>query len=194
MISDVPGDDPRVIGSGLLHAPDDSTAVATPAVPVRVVASIGVATRAAAAAARAAGLKPRVVRARLAGDAAGVGTRIAASLARQPAGLLQVRGGESTVQLPAAPGRGGRNQHLALAAALEQLRYNVFWDKKRFSHEFSEDYDYYQESTARQEVREVAPDVADDVHACYILIKDGELEEVWTSPSFSTDWAFSRVY
>jgi predicted nuclease with TOPRIM domain len=86
----------------------------------------------------------------------------------------------------------GRNS--ALAAALEQLRYNAFWDSKRFSYEFSEDYDYYQESTARQEVREVAPDVADDVHACYILIKYGELEEVWTSPSFSTDVAFSRVY
>ena len=122
MISDVPGDDPRVIGSGLLHAPDDSSAVTTPAVPVRVVASIGIATRAAAAAARAAGLQARVVRGRLAGDAADVGTRIAASLARQPAGLLQVRGGESTVQLPAAPGRGGRNQHLALAAALELER------------------------------------------------------------------------
>jgi hydroxypyruvate reductase len=30
---------------------------------------------------------------------------------------LHVWGGESTVQLPATPGRGGRNQHLALAAA-----------------------------------------------------------------------------
>jgi hydroxypyruvate reductase len=33
--------------------------------------------------------------------------------------VLQVRGGESTVRLPGQPGRGGRNQHLALAAALE---------------------------------------------------------------------------
>jgi glycerate 2-kinase len=122
MISDVPGDDPRVIGSGLLHAADDSTAMATPAVPVRVVASIAVAIRAAAAAARAAGLKTRVIRARLAGDAAVVGTRIAASLARQPPGMLQVRGGECTVQLPPEPGRGGRNQHLALATALELER------------------------------------------------------------------------
>jgi hydroxypyruvate reductase len=30
---------------------------------------------------------------------------------------VQVWGGESTVQLPEHPGRGGRNQHLALAAA-----------------------------------------------------------------------------
>ncbi len=122
MISDVPGDDPRVIGSGLLHATDASTAVTTPAVPVRVVASIGLATRAAAAAARAAGLQARVVRTRLHGEATGLGKRIAASLARQTAAVLQVRGGESTVRLPAAPGRGGRNQHLALAAALELER------------------------------------------------------------------------
>ena len=30
---------------------------------------------------------------------------------------LRIWGGESTVRLPAKPGRGGRNQHLALAAA-----------------------------------------------------------------------------
>jgi hydroxypyruvate reductase len=122
MISDVPGDDPRVIGSGLLHATDDSTVAATPAVPTRIVASIGTATRAAAIAARAAGLQARVVRTRLQGEAAGLGMRVAASLAREPAGVLQVRGGEPTVRLPAAPGRGGRNQHLALAAALELER------------------------------------------------------------------------
>lgn len=117
MISDVHGDDPRVIGSGLLHgeaAPRD--------VPVRIVASIGHACRAAAAVARAQGLRARLVRARLAGDAAALGTRIAATLARQSPGVLQVRGGESTVRLPDVPGRGGRNQHLALAAALELER------------------------------------------------------------------------
>jgi hydroxypyruvate reductase len=114
MISDVPGDDPRVIGSGLLHG--DAT---TREVPVRIVASIAHACRAAAAAARDRGLRTRIVRARLAGDAARFGTRIASSLARQPPGVLQVRGGESTVRLPENPGRGGRNQHLALAAALE---------------------------------------------------------------------------
>ena len=114
MISDVPGDDPRVIGSGLLHG--DAT---TREVPVRIVASIAHACRAAAAAARDRGLRTRIVRTRLAGDAARLGTRIASSLARQPPGVLQVRGGESTVRLPENPGRGGRNQHLALAAAIE---------------------------------------------------------------------------
>ena len=32
---------------------------------------------------------------------------------------MLVAGGETTVALPAQPGRGGRNQHLALAAAIE---------------------------------------------------------------------------
>jgi hydroxypyruvate reductase len=93
-----------------------------PEVPVRIVASLGTACRAAAAAARAQGLQARVVRARIDGDAAELGVRFVASLARQPEGTVQVRGGESTVRLPAQPGRGGRNQHLALAAALELER------------------------------------------------------------------------
>ncbi len=148
MISDVPGDDPRIIGSGLLHAfPDEpaggagtaaltpelrdlldrlpsspQTLAGVPAVPVRIVASAGSACRAAAAAARAQGLQARLVRARIDGDAAELGVRFAASLARQPEGIVQIRGGESTVSLPAQPGRGGRNQHLALAAALELER------------------------------------------------------------------------
>jgi len=148
MISDVPGDDPRVIGSGLLHVFRDEhadepgttalppalrhlldrlyaspkTLAGVPEVPVRIVASLGTACRAAAAAARAQGLQARVVRARIDGDAAELGVRFVASLARQPEGTVQVRGGESTVRLPAQPGRGGRNQHLALAAALELER------------------------------------------------------------------------
>lgn len=121
MISDVPGDDPRIIGSGLLHAsPDASDAV--PDVPVRIVASLKSACRAAAAAAGTQGLKSRVVRARIDGDAAELGVRCIAALARQPAGVVQVRGGESTMRLPEHPGRGGRNQHVALAAALELER------------------------------------------------------------------------
>ncbi|MGB7904835.1 MAG: DUF4147 domain-containing protein [Steroidobacteraceae bacterium] len=148
MISDVPGDDPRVIGSGLLHAfpdevadepgtaalppelrdlldrlhPNRKTIAGVPEVPVRIVASLRSACQAAAAAARAQGLKARAVRARIDGDAAELGARFVASLARHPAGIVQVRGGESTVRLPAQPGRGGRNQHLALAAALELER------------------------------------------------------------------------
>jgi len=121
MISDVPGDDPRVIGSGLLHAFAEHSAD-VPEVPVRIVASLRSACRAAAVAARAQGLMSRVVRQRIEGDAAELGARYIASLARQPEGIVQVRGGEATVRLPVQPGRGGRNQHLALAAALDLER------------------------------------------------------------------------
>ncbi|HET7202032.1 MAG TPA: DUF4147 domain-containing protein [Steroidobacteraceae bacterium] len=122
MISDVPRDDPRVIGSGLLHAseaPPSGEPGAVPRVPVRMVATLRMACQAAADAARRRGFAARVSPRRLAGDAAGLGARLAARAYRQPDRTVQVWGGESTVTLPATPGRGGRNQHLALAAAIE---------------------------------------------------------------------------
>lgn len=147
LISDVPGDDPRVIGSGLLHAPRPGIAPARvtelpaslhgafaraaragtspgPArrVPTRIVASGRMARAAAAKAAIALGLKPRVVSRPFTGDAAQLGRRFAREIRRLPAGIVLVRSGESTVRLPPVPGRGGRNQHLALAAAIEMER------------------------------------------------------------------------
>jgi hydroxypyruvate reductase len=61
----------------------------------------------------------RVAPRRLTGDAATVGRRLAGKLRALPPGTLQVWGGETTVALPSRSGRGGRNQHLALAAAIE---------------------------------------------------------------------------
>jgi len=120
MISDVPGDDPRVIGSGLLHAFAPSSELGpVPRVPVRTVATLRMACRAAADAARRHGLTATVSPRRLTGDAAALGVALAGKARRLPAGTLQVWGGESTVTLPPRPGRGGRNQHLALAAAIE---------------------------------------------------------------------------
>ncbi len=52
------------------------------------------------------------------GDAVEVAKEICARLAEQGEGL-RVLGGETTVVLPRGPGRGGRNQHLALVAARE---------------------------------------------------------------------------
>jgi hydroxypyruvate reductase len=52
------------------------------------------------------------------GDAAERGRDLARQLVSGPPGL-HVWGGETTVHLPERPGRGGRNTHLALAAALE---------------------------------------------------------------------------
>jgi glycerate 2-kinase len=144
MVSDVPRDDPRVIGSGLLHASGTSTpvavaplpveigavlaraaaepAVAVPRVPVRIVAALQMAREAAAGAARSHGVEVRVSPRRLAGEAAVLGHRLAGRLCRLPPRTLQVWGGECTVTLPARPGRGGRNQHLALSAAIELER------------------------------------------------------------------------
>lgn len=115
-VSDVPADDPAVIGSGLLAPlPGDR-------VERRVVATIDDALRAVAAAAATApalaSLPVRVESQRLDGDAALAGARLGSMLRQAPPGLY-VCGGETTVTLPASPGRGGRNQHLALAAAAE---------------------------------------------------------------------------
>jgi glycerate 2-kinase len=148
MISDVPGDDPSVIGSGLLHARrtsvaalpwvadlpepisqllaradsaraagDATTGSAAPRVPVRVVATLRHACRAAAAAAEARGCAAVIAPRRYAGDAARLGTRFARTAATGPLRTLHVWAGEATVRLPTHPGRGGRNQHLALSAA-----------------------------------------------------------------------------
>ncbi|HQX46794.1 MAG TPA: DUF4147 domain-containing protein [Steroidobacteraceae bacterium] len=109
-ISDVPHDDPAVIGSGLAGpVPGDR-------VRRRVIAGIDDAVDAVRAAASAAGCRVRAGAARFAGDAATLGACFATELAARNTEVL-VSGGESTVCLPREPGRGGRNQHLALAAA-----------------------------------------------------------------------------
>ena len=118
MISDVPGDDPRVIGSGLLHPPGRNPDAAR-RVPVRLVATLRTALNAAAQAARARGWKAIVARSRLQGPAAEAGQIAVERAARLPPGSVWIAGGETTVVLPEPHGRGGRNQHLALAAAIE---------------------------------------------------------------------------
>jgi glycerate 2-kinase len=113
-ISDVPGDDVGVIGSGLLgrdaDAPDE--------IERHVVANIEHAVAATLAAGEARGLRLDRAAARFDGDAVDVARQFVAALRATSADGL-VWGGESTVKLPAKPGRGGRNTHLALAAARE---------------------------------------------------------------------------
>jgi glycerate 2-kinase len=143
MISDVPGDDPRVIGSGLLHGPHGVAWPALPAgmpsevadvlarcparrgdevsgaaVPFRIVASNRHAKAAARRCATLRGHTVRTGRGSFSGDAGRLGRDFARSIAGSMPGTLWVWGGESTVALPADPGRGGRNQHLALSSAL----------------------------------------------------------------------------
>ena len=141
-ISDVPGDDPGIIGSGLL-VPEPGLAARLAALDlpdwlrawterglieragmpdegpeVELVATLHIARNAAAKAARDKGLPVHVYPEFLEGDAGERGTELARRLMDGPVGI-QIWGGEPTVRLPERPGRGGRNQHLALAAAVE---------------------------------------------------------------------------
>lgn len=142
-ISDVPGDDPRFIGSGPLTA--DATATTEPIddAPPRLrallqaagplpapedacfanveyafVARLHDALHAMAAAATVRGVAARTMPTFVRGEAAAAGAALARELIESPAPGLLIWGGETTVTLPPDPGRGGRNQTLALAAAI----------------------------------------------------------------------------
>ncbi len=137
LMSDVAGDDPSVIGSGLLFPgrgdcalpstmPDalsdilpDVSPLPTARPPAyRVIANLQTALDVMTEKAGVLGLPVQQQAGELTGDAAQTGAEIAHWLQAAPAGIY-LWGGETTVQLPPAPGRGGRNQHLALAAAIE---------------------------------------------------------------------------
>jgi glycerate 2-kinase len=111
-ISDVPHDDPAVIGSGLLGA----AAGGADRITRRVIANVDMAVRAVHDAGCAHGIDVRPRFERFAGEAQDVAGDFVAQL-RDCEGDGLVWGGESTMTLPARVGRGGRNQHLALAAA-----------------------------------------------------------------------------
>lgn len=111
-ISDVPGDDPAVIGSGLL-GPAAETADKVERI---VVACIDHAVEGVAAAATEFGLAAEPCLRRFDGDVMRLAVRFAHEIHLSTV-EVRVWGGESTVQLPEHPGRGGRNQHLGLAAA-----------------------------------------------------------------------------
>ncbi len=142
-ISDVPGNEPGAIGSGPLVAAAGSEPEQTAlpdfvnrmlahsaplplvgapcfdAVHFKIIATLEDAKQAAARAARTRGAEAQVEPKFLEGDAAEAGTRLAQALLKSRGGVVHVWGGETTVRLPSRPGRGGRNQQLALAAALE---------------------------------------------------------------------------
>ena len=146
-ISDVPGDDPKVIGSGLLaaHSSEDVAAddldlppwlvemgqrapplsggdaavrISTGRIRTEVIARPADARAAAAAICRSDGVDVVEHPDLLEGDAIGIGCRIGREIAgAKPS--AHVWAGETTVVLPPSPGRGGRCQSLALAAAME---------------------------------------------------------------------------
>ena len=136
-LSDVPGDDPALIGSGpvspasgapvpegvpeflrgpLAAAPPPPDPACFRQVEYHIVGRLRDAMEAAAGAARERGYTPVVHERMITGEAAVQGRALARALVEGAPGL-HVWGGETTVALPPQPGRGGRNQHLALAAA-----------------------------------------------------------------------------
>ncbi|MCI0505392.1 MAG: DUF4147 domain-containing protein [Gammaproteobacteria bacterium] len=143
LLSDVQGDDPAVIGSGLLfpsNAASDSIQeealpgfakrmlLLAPPMPGRddpcfrnikwkIIANLRQAVRAANRSAVRHGYEPLIHDEYLQGDAVACGERIAQIMQEHP-GKLHIWGGETTVTLPENPGKGGRCQSLALSAAL----------------------------------------------------------------------------
>ncbi len=133
LISDVPGDVPEHIGSGLLLPPIAGTLPELPAqfadfprqppaevqannVTVSMLATNHDAMQAVLAAALSLGVKAQSHDVLPATDAKVCGEHIAAFLLDAQPGI-HIWGGETVVRLPAHPGCGGRNQMLALAAA-----------------------------------------------------------------------------
>lgn len=139
-ISDVPRDITGSIGSGLL-VPEPQLAAAlqrltlpawlvTPLEKglherekasgqgplIEIVANLALAKQIAADKARSQGYPVQVIAEFVEGDATENGRRLAEQLLQGKPGIT-IWGGETTVKLPPKPGRGGRNQHLALAAA-----------------------------------------------------------------------------
>ena len=139
LISDVPGDDPAIIGSGLLvkgrEAPVtiglpewliDMQQLADKSIKhysqvrqniqTAIVASNKIACEAARQKASECGYPSKIMATNLDGDVHDCAESISNYLNTAEAGCY-IWGGETTVQLPAAPGRGGRNQQLALLLA-----------------------------------------------------------------------------
>ena len=138
-ISDVPGDDPASIGSGpltpvaKLNLPDsvpdwiksllasgneNQLPESFDHVNTRIIASVSDAVSAAANTASKYGYDVVSDSNALVGDIKCTGPALVDQLAQSNNGTVCIWGGETTVKLPATPGRGGRNQSLALAAAI----------------------------------------------------------------------------
>ncbi|HEY5683174.1 MAG TPA: DUF4147 domain-containing protein [Sulfuricaulis sp.] len=153
VVSDVPGNDLRAIGSGPLVADEDLRRPLTikglpdfitealkhmPPAPApddvcfqnvkrEIVATLDNAKSAAVEAAKKMGYPTMLETSFVSGDALEAGARLANKLLRSDPGTVHVWGGETTIRLPETPGRGGRNQSLALAAALVFQDRNDVW-------------------------------------------------------------------
>ncbi|GAB4507173.1 MAG: glycerate kinase [Sulfuricaulis sp.] len=153
VVSDVPGNDLRAIGSGPLVADEDMRRPLSlrglpdfitealkhmPPAPApddtcfqnvkrEIVATLDNAKSAAVEAAKALGYQTMHETGFVSGDALEAGARLAKKLSRSEPDTIHVWGGETTIQLPESPGRGGRNQSLALAAAMMLQGHDDVW-------------------------------------------------------------------
>ncbi len=140
LISDVPSDDPNIIGSGLLFPVEEKPIPILPEewqrkLPAysknnqgnnfkwKIIASLDIAKNAAAAKAIDIGYSVEVVSDFLEGEAEKVARQCVDQMASNPNTLI-IWGGETTVHLPESPGKGGRNQQLALSAAIELEKFD----------------------------------------------------------------------
>jgi glycerate 2-kinase len=111
ILSDVIGDSIATIASGLTNHP---------AAANTLIASNRQACEAIAKTVRKLGYAPQIVTTELDGEAQLRGREIARTIVTKPPKTVLIYGGETTVSLPPdCQGQGGRNQELALAAAIE---------------------------------------------------------------------------
>jgi hydroxypyruvate reductase len=109
-ISDVPGDDPAVIGSGPTWVEGAD---------YRMIATPGMALAAAAEFCAANGMKARILGDAIEGEASEVGREMAAMALRETGPVVLLSGGETTVTIDTGkPGRGGRNTEFLLSLAI----------------------------------------------------------------------------
>jgi hydroxypyruvate reductase len=109
-ISDVPGDDPAIIGSGPTWAPGAD---------YRLIATPRLALEAAAAYAAARNIPATILGDALEGESADLGRDMAAQALAGRGPILLLSGGETTVTIGAGkPGRGGRNTEFLLSLAI----------------------------------------------------------------------------
>ena len=107
---------PEWLGERLVAGLDQRQAPSKQAPRLHIVANLQMAREAAELRARELGFQVHRQDRFIEGDAAETGRGLADELLQGPEGIT-IWGGETTVELPPEPGRGGRNQHLALAAA-----------------------------------------------------------------------------
>jgi glycerate 2-kinase len=117
ILSDVIGDPISSIASGLTNHPNaENILVGNNLQACDAVAKMAIAL----------GYNPQIITTELDGEAQARGVEIVRAIIDQPAKTVLIYGGETTVNLPGnCTGKGGRNQELGLAAAIELAKHHI---------------------------------------------------------------------